>query len=81
MWRAPLGCAGFCICVHQPPKATFFGIFGGWCTRVDSVITSIGKVFALSKCVQVEKGWRQKSLTAVTASLETRPTMDVEPER
>ena len=31
--------------------------------------------------VQVEKGWRQKSPTAVTASLETRPTMDGEPER
>lgn len=47
----------------------------------DSVITSIGKVVALSKCVRVEIGWRQKSPTAVTASLETRPTMDVEPER
>lgn len=31
--------------------------------------------------VRVEKGWRQKSPTAVTASLETRPTMDVELER
>lgn len=31
--------------------------------------------------VRVEKGWRQKSPTAVTASLETRPTMDGEPER
>ena len=30
---------------------------------------------------RVEKGCRQKSLTAVTASLETRPTMDGEPER
>ena len=29
----------------------------------------------------VEKGWRQKSPTAVTASLETHPTMDGEPER
>ena len=29
----------------------------------------------------VEKGWRQKSPTAVMASLETRPTMDGEPER
>ena len=31
--------------------------------------------------VRVEKGWHQKSPTAVTASLETRPTMDGEPER
>lgn len=31
--------------------------------------------------VRIEKGWRQKSPTAVTASLETRPTMDGEPER
>lgn len=31
--------------------------------------------------VRVEKGWRQKNPTAVTASLETRPTMDGEPER
>lgn len=31
--------------------------------------------------VRAEKGWRQKSPTAVTASLETRPTMDGEPER
>ena len=31
--------------------------------------------------VRVEKGWRQKSPTAVMASLETRPTMDGEPER
>ena len=31
--------------------------------------------------MRVEKGWRQKSPTAVTASLETRPTMDGEPER
>ena len=31
--------------------------------------------------VRFEKGWRQKSPTAVTASLETRPTMDGEPER
>lgn len=31
--------------------------------------------------VRVEKGWRQKSPTAVTASLETRPIMDGEPER
>ena len=31
--------------------------------------------------VRVEKGWRQKSPTAFTASLETRPTMDGEPER
>ena len=31
--------------------------------------------------VRVEKGWRQKSPTAVTALLETRPTMDGEPER
>ena len=31
--------------------------------------------------VRVQKGWRQKSPTAVTASLETRPTMDGEPER
>ena len=31
--------------------------------------------------VRVVKGWRQKSPTAVTASLETRPTMDGEPER
>lgn len=31
--------------------------------------------------VRVGKGWRQKSPTAVTASLETRPTMDGEPER
>lgn len=31
--------------------------------------------------VRVEEGWRQKSPTAVTASLETRPTMDGEPER
>ena len=31
--------------------------------------------------IRVEKGWRQKSPTAVTASLETRPTMDGEPER
>lgn len=31
--------------------------------------------------VLVEKGWHQKSPTAVTASLETRPTMDGEPER
>ena len=30
---------------------------------------------------RVEKGWRQKSPTAVTTSLETRPTMDGEPER
>ncbi|MDB1877440.1 hypothetical protein PMX66_04680, partial [Collinsella aerofaciens] len=45
------------------------------------MITSIGKVVALSKCVRVEIGWRQKSPTAVTASLETRPTMDGEPER
>ena len=30
--------------------------------------------------VRVEIGWRQKSPTAVTASLETRPTMDGEPE-
>ena len=30
---------------------------------------------------RVEKGWSQKSPTAVTASLETRPTMDGEPER
>ena len=31
--------------------------------------------------VRVEKGWRQKSPTAVTASLETRLTMDGETER
>lgn len=62
-------------------KTTFFGIFGGWCTRFDLVITSIGKVVALSKYVRVEKGWRQKSPTAVMASLETRSTMDGEPER
>ena len=31
--------------------------------------------------VRVEKGWRQKSPTAVTASLETRPIMDGEPKR
>ena len=31
--------------------------------------------------VRFEKGWRQKSPTAVTASLETRPIMDGEPER
>ena len=80
MWRVVLSCAVFCNCVHQSPKTTFFGIFGGWRTRFDSVITSIGKVVALSKCVLVEIGWRQKSPTAVTASLETRPTMDGEPE-
>ena len=31
--------------------------------------------------VRVEKGWHQKSPTAVMASLETRPTVDGEPER
>lgn len=31
--------------------------------------------------VRVEKGWRQKSPTAVTASLETRPIMDGEPKK
>ena len=31
--------------------------------------------------VRVEKGWRRKNPTAVTASLETCPTMDGEPER
>lgn len=31
--------------------------------------------------VRIEKGWLQKSPTAVTASLETRLTIDVEPER
>lgn len=51
-------------------------------------ITSPGfAFFDLAYCssdhrgVRVEKGWRQKSPTAVTASLETRPTMDGEPER
>lgn len=81
MWKVLLGGGGFRVRVHQPPKATFFGFFGGWFTRFDSVITSIGKVVALSKCVRVEIGWHQKSPSAVTASLETRPTMDGEPER
>jgi len=80
MWRALLG-GEFRIRVHLPPNMSKNVDFGGWCTRFDSVITSIGKVVTLCKCVRVEIGWRQKSPTAVTASLETRPTMDGEPER
>ena len=80
MWRALLG-GEFRIRVHLPPNMSKNVDFGGWCTRFDSVITSIGKVVALSKWWASEKGWREKSPPAVTASLETRPTMDGEPER
>lgn len=64
MWRAVLGCVGFCIRVHQPSNKSNNVDFGGWCTRFDSVITSSGNVVALSKIIMVIKNKKGQALGA-----------------